>query len=197
MCNHIYSLYLYILLWPSCHITKCTSPSLQFPLFTTCDLDFDSKPSQNLHSSSLWCSFWTWQPGLVFRSSLPPGRTRKLISLTAMFNSDFSHVANNLTPSTLHFSIKLPTVEQVEPSTIAINFSFISSSTLVIPLALPASSIPIFAHNSTLISSACTFYPRHITVYDSKYSPSQLQGKPPPWRCLYNPASFLPWPEKP
>lgn len=71
--------------------------------------------------------------------SQPAWWTHFEFALVLLVHNDFPYVANNLTSSTLHFSIKLPR-KWNPPQPLLI--SFIPSSTLVIPLAYPASSFP-------------------------------------------------------
>lgn len=85
--------------------------------------------------------------------------------------------------------------QKVQPSTITINFSFISSSSpLVIPLALPASSFPHLCSQFHFNFLRLLLPPQ---TYDSKYLCIPITRlNPPQWRGLYDPASFFPWPDK-
>lgn len=86
--------------------------------------------------------------------------------------------------------------QKVQPSTITINFSFISSSSspLIIPLALPTSSFP---HLCSQFHSNFLRLLLPPQTYDSKYlCIPYTRLNLLLWRGLYDPASFLPWPDK-
>lgn len=83
--------------------------------------------------------------------------------------------------------------QKVQPSTITINFSFISSSSssspLVILLALPASSFPHLC-SQFHFNFLCLLLPPQ--TYDSKYLCIPITRlNPQLWRGLYDPASFF------
>lgn len=150
----------YLFLPPSTH-----SPTFIPHFFITNDLDYDISQIKNLFSFAPCCGGCLAVSAtytLVFSykillSSLPPCKVNPCwVCSRSAIPGWFSSRGQQSLPLCPSFFNQA--AQKVEASTITINFSFISSSTLVIPLALPTSSFPhlcsqfhfnfTFAHDS-------------------------------------------------